>query len=140
MAILKDGITVGHVPQKISSICSLFLRRHKLIQCEITGRRRYSRDLPQGDLEVPCTLTFEGNSSDVTKAAKLVKDMEKPEGHDEVDRTADLHVNTEVGSEAGHLTDDEKSGESIILSEVEELPPVVKKRKVVVDSREDQVE
>ena len=39
VAIRKDGIMVGHVPQKISTICSLFLRRCGVIQCEITGRQ-----------------------------------------------------------------------------------------------------
>ncbi len=36
----------------------------------VTGSRRYSGDLPQGGLEVPCLLKFEGN---VTKAEKLIK-------------------------------------------------------------------
>ncbi len=41
--------------------------------CKITGRRRHSKDLAQGGLEIPCTLTFEGGSKDITKVEKLIK-------------------------------------------------------------------
>jgi len=54
VSIIKDGEIVGHVPTKISATCSLFLRFHGTIHCKVTGRRRYSSDLPQGGLEVPC--------------------------------------------------------------------------------------
>ena len=30
--------------------------------CEVSGPRRYSADLPQGDLEHPCRITFIGPS------------------------------------------------------------------------------
>ena len=40
VAVMKDDNIVGHVPRKISTVCSLFLRRGGLI--ELTGRRRYS--------------------------------------------------------------------------------------------------
>ena len=33
--------------------------------------RRCSTDLPQGGLEVPCTLTFVGESKDLLKIEKL---------------------------------------------------------------------
>ena len=36
----------------------------------MTGRKR-STDLPQGRLEVPCTLTFVGESKDLLKIEKL---------------------------------------------------------------------
>ena len=54
--IMIDGNlqVVGHVPRKISSICSIFIRGGK-ITCRVTGHRRY---LPQGGLELPCILTF----------------------------------------------------------------------------------
>ena len=29
-----------------------------LITCQVNGSRRYSHDLPQGGLEIPCVLTF----------------------------------------------------------------------------------
>ena len=55
VAVERSGVTVGHVPR---SICSMFLRRGGRIDCEITGARRYSEDLPQGGLEIPCKLTL----------------------------------------------------------------------------------
>ena len=50
--------TVWHIAKKISSLCSIFLRRGGTILCEVNGHRCYSSDLPQGGLEVPCVLTF----------------------------------------------------------------------------------
>ena len=42
--------TIGHLPRKISRVCSLFIRRGGSISCIVTGRRQYSSDLPQGGL------------------------------------------------------------------------------------------
>ena len=49
---------VGHVPRRISAICSLFIRRGGDIRCQVTGDRRYSSDLLQGGLEIPAVLFF----------------------------------------------------------------------------------
>ena len=58
---VKHGIdTVGHVPQKVSCICSLFLRHGGSTSCTVMGDKRRSTDLPQGDLEIPCLIKFEG--------------------------------------------------------------------------------
>ena len=43
----------GHIPRKISSICSLFLRQGGSITCHVTGGRCYLGDLVQGRFEVP---------------------------------------------------------------------------------------
>ena len=52
---------IGHIPRKISSACSLFLGQEgNIISCIVCGNRRYSSDLPQGGLEVPCKLTLKG--------------------------------------------------------------------------------
>ena len=64
--------TVGHVPQCISAICSTFLRRGGEIRCTVTGSRRYSRDLPQGGLEIPCMLHFMGSSKELKKGQNLL--------------------------------------------------------------------
>ena len=37
----------------------------------MTGTRRYSSDLPQGGLEVPCTLLFKGRRKEVNKLKTL---------------------------------------------------------------------
>ncbi len=43
VAVLKDEAIVGHVPRKISSICSLFVLRNGSVSCRVTGSRRYSK-------------------------------------------------------------------------------------------------
>ena len=68
----SDGLVVGHVPRSISSLCYCFLRRNGSISCQITGRKRHSMDLPQGGLEIPCSLRFVGQSRDIRKIKKLV--------------------------------------------------------------------
>ena len=74
VAVMEGSDVVGHVPKKISSICSMFLQRGGTIICEITStNRRYSVDLPQGGLEVPCILKFEGEEKDISKLDKLIK-------------------------------------------------------------------
>ena len=66
--------TVGHVPRKISAICSIFIRRGGSILCIVKGSRRYSSDLPQGGLEIPCTLEFVSHDkNEATKAEWLLE-------------------------------------------------------------------
>ncbi len=72
VAIISGGVTVGHVPRKISAACSLFLQRFGHINCIITGSRRYSEDLPQGGLEIPCLYTLTGESKLIMKMRKLL--------------------------------------------------------------------
>ena len=61
------------MPKLISAAASLFLRYSGSIKCKVTGSRQYSRDLPQGGLEIPCQLTFEGNEKYIGKVKKLLK-------------------------------------------------------------------
>ena len=58
VAIKRSRVVVGHIPRIISSVCSLLLRRNGVMKVEITGGRRYSAELPQGGLEIPCIITF----------------------------------------------------------------------------------
>ena len=51
----------------------MFLRQGGAIKCHVMASKRYSKDLPQGGLEIPCTLTFERHAKDLAKADKLVK-------------------------------------------------------------------
>ena len=69
VAVKKDGTIVGHLPRKVSRVCSLFLRRGGHIRCTVTGRRSYSADLPQGGLEIPCILLFDK----ITEPKELAK-------------------------------------------------------------------
>ena len=45
--VQSNGNIVGHIPRKISCICTLFICRGRVLNCLITGLRRYSRDLSQ---------------------------------------------------------------------------------------------
>ena len=73
VAVKKDDSVVGHLPKKISKICSLFLRRRGSIRCRVTGSRRYSADLIQGGMEIPCVLLFSGSTKEIKKVKKLFK-------------------------------------------------------------------
>ena len=67
------GIIVGHCPRKISSLCSIFIRRGGSITCQANGHRCYSQDLPQGGLEVPCILTFHtSKKAELDKTERLI--------------------------------------------------------------------
>ena len=71
--IAGENTVIGHVPRIISSLCSLFIRRGGAIKCSVDGNRRYSADLPQGGMEVPCKLVFSSKSIvDSEKLKKLV--------------------------------------------------------------------
>ena len=71
VAVLNNTVTVRYVPQKISAACSLFLCNNGTILCIITGNRRFSADLLQGGLEIPCKLKFSGEAKFVEKIRKL---------------------------------------------------------------------
>ena len=65
---------VGHIPKKISAICSIFIRRGGNVMCQVAGARRYSSDLVQGGLEIPCILKFvAANQKEVTKTIRLLE-------------------------------------------------------------------
>ena len=73
MATLSDGRIVGHVPQRISPVCSIFIRRGGSITCTVSDCRRYSADLEPRGLEISCKIKFSTSSSaEKEKAEKLV--------------------------------------------------------------------
>ena len=73
VCVKKDDDIIGHLPKKISRICSVFLRRGGSISCIVTGRRRYSSDLTQERLEIPCSLLFRGKQKEVQKLKRFCK-------------------------------------------------------------------
>ena len=76
VAVKKGADIVGHVIRKISVLCSIFLWRGGSITSRVAGYRRYSTDLEQGGLEVPCILTFSSPHTQAVsgeKTEKLVK-------------------------------------------------------------------
>ena len=74
VAVTKNGTVIGHLPRKMSRMCSVFIRRGGSIACTVTGARRYSSDLPQGGLEIPCTLLFSAKKKEIQKLKKILKD------------------------------------------------------------------
>lgn len=52
--VAGDGTvtTLGHVPRKISALCSIFVRHGGTIVCIINDAHCYSVDLPQSGLEI----------------------------------------------------------------------------------------
>ena len=74
VAVRKDAVTVGYIPCAISSVCLNFIRRGGIISCMVNGSRRYSADLPQGGLEIPCILTFQTTNAELRdKSKKLIE-------------------------------------------------------------------
>ena len=73
VAIEKDGRIIGHLSREVSRVCALLLKRGGSIRCTVTGRRRYSADLPQGGLEIPCFVVFEGKLKEIEKLKCVLK-------------------------------------------------------------------
>ena len=72
VAVLKDDIIISHLPRVLSQICSLFVARGETVTCVVNGARRYSVDLPQGGLEVPCILQFSSSHKEIAKLKLLL--------------------------------------------------------------------
>ena len=72
-----DGIIIGHIPRKISFLCGVFIRRGGTIQCIVNEDSRYSHDLPQGGMEIPCRLVFSTREEkDLNKIKKTFKRLQ----------------------------------------------------------------
>ena len=66
VAVVKSGVIIGHLPRKISEVCS----RSGSISCIVSGG---SADLSQGGLEIPCNLLFKGNAKEMDKLKRCLK-------------------------------------------------------------------
>ena len=49
----------------------MFLQRGGEITATVTGHQRYSSDLVQGGLEIPCDLKFRGEEKEIFKLKEL---------------------------------------------------------------------
>ena len=66
---------VGHLPRTISTAASLFIRNGGTVHCCVTGSRRYSSDLVQGGMEIPCQITFTcGERKPMKKLKQILND------------------------------------------------------------------
>ena len=72
VVVNKSSHVVGYVPRKISTLCYMFLRRGGTISSIVKGTRRYSYNLPQGGMEIPCKLKFSCTCDD-TKSLQKIK-------------------------------------------------------------------
>ena len=77
----KSEEVVGHVPRKILFLCAAFIRRGGTIYCTVEGNRRYSNDLAQGGMEIPCKLTFKGPLKELQKVQKYFSSALKIQIH-----------------------------------------------------------
>ena len=69
------GTTLGHVPCSVSAVLSMVLLRNNTDStCNVIGNPRYSADLPQRRLELPCHYTFSGTYAKIQKASKLLQE------------------------------------------------------------------
>ena len=75
VAVMKGEDTVGHVPQRFSCATNLFLQSGEVVSCKIIGARRYSRDLPQGGVEIPRVYTFSGAPELVNKTKQRLTEL-----------------------------------------------------------------
>lgn len=66
VAVVRSGVVVGHLPKKISRVLLDFFEARStiILYCIVTNAKRYSADLPQGGLEVPCVLHFLGKKKE----------------------------------------------------------------------------
>ena len=56
----EKGTIIGHLPRKVSRVCSLLCDREvATIECTVREREKYSTDLAQGGLELS---TFQSNA------------------------------------------------------------------------------
>ena len=78
MAIKKDSVIVGHLPRMHSATFWSFLQSSS-ITCRVTGTVRYSRDLEQGGLEIPCDLIFQGDPLHVEKVKEKSDEKSRKE-------------------------------------------------------------
>ena len=72
VAVLKDVGIVGHVPQKYSTSCCMFLCQGSSILCQVTESKHYLAYLLQVDLEILCTLVFVGSVKDTARVEQVI--------------------------------------------------------------------
>jgi len=58
VSMIREDAIVCHLPRNISTPCHAFIRSAGIIISVVNRARRYSVDLEQGGLEIPCCLIF----------------------------------------------------------------------------------
>ena len=110
VAIKIGWETVGYIPRYISTLCSLFIRRGETIFCVVTGRRRYSRDLPQGGMEIPCKYRFVGSGKEIRKVrsytTKPVNHLSSSRNEDRIQQSSSIAKHSSSQPSLPERTDD----------------------------------
>ena len=59
----NDRVTVGHVPKFLSKITYFYIKNGGKLLVRITGKRKFSKNLPQGGMELPALYIFKSTNS-----------------------------------------------------------------------------
>ena len=91
IALKQKDVIVGHIPKFLSKITYFYLKHGGYLLVEIIGKRQYSRDLPQGGMELLALYVFKTTNLEMhlllpslaRKAMKTyndakTKEMDKP--------------------------------------------------------------
>ena len=70
VSVIREDAIIGHLPRNISTPCLVFLRSGGSIVSIMNEVRRYSADLQQGGLEIPCCLIFRGTTTESIEKIK----------------------------------------------------------------------
>ena len=54
----------------MSKLTYLFLKHGRYVKCEISGGKKYSKDLQQGVLDIPARLTISNTNKKITNVMK----------------------------------------------------------------------
>lgn len=111
VAVKKGANVVGHIPRSMSTVY-VFLGKHQSkITCKVTGDKRYSRDLPQGGLEVPCQQEFKGEECAVKKVSLAVAKRPHDELKNSVPRPVSIQLQETSEPKAKKFKRPDESGE-----------------------------
>ena len=58
IALKQKDVIIGHIPKFLSKITYFYLKHGGDLLVEIIGKRQYSRDLPQGGMELAALYVF----------------------------------------------------------------------------------
>lgn len=137
VSVVKSSVgIVGHIPRLISSACSLFIRRGGSITCQVIGTRCYSRDLPQGGVEIPCTYTFTGDFTDTKRLEKFI--LEALDDLPSNSHCNDCKTSTEPLLQKDSIVtkEDNSTGPTCVVEDDDDLPPALKKRKYELSDKD----
>ena len=94
-------VIVGHVPKRIFALNSVFIRRGGVIKSVVSGPRRYSADLEQVGLEIPCLLYFTTKNKREAKKSRELMESSLIGKVGELSTVASMPISTEVELEKG---------------------------------------